>query len=950
MVTSTNTARSPQGDLAVSNTPVFRKTIGIVLKYAGLMLLDAFALVLIYAFFYDGAGGLALTVAVITIMANVFVLVPSLYPLKWMTPGLMLATLLVIYPIILTVQTAFTNYGDGNLLVKERVVDLIKSRGYVPENATTYKWVPFTASESEYALWLVDSTGQSLFVLPGQAPVELDSTSLGYSEASARYLFSPTTAELFDTISKTTYEDVQVYTDGTSYGLWVFKDNDRNVLYAFPNLPIAETVFFQGRNLPTLGEGLEITYPDGEKIPATIGAFTRVENPADQAEALSSLVLGVEGGDQIIVGEPNSIIPNITGYTRLENWDALVEKEHIQYDAPLGNVVFETLDLNTRYIYDPEQSIINDQFSNGSGIDSYYDVAVYSNGSEYALWLTRLGAEDPGQAYLALPNESVKQLTYKDNRGQIVEEMQTDYGIVLTPSDKGIPQSIGEFTRSNDIPTDETLTWGGESGDSVKIGLVDTTNRFVVDLGQRVALDRAYGYIFSSVEFYAKDDDANLIALWLGNGNNPKRPAAAQFAAYIAIPNQTVLVNNPSRVRPSGYIPAEYEGYRQLISDSERIAGTSFLQTVSYDYFGEEGDTLGVKNTETVGRPYLLRYEYNAETETFTDILENVNYTADDVCDVPEIITETGEVIPANEPICGFFKRTDTTTVFSTNKSCTDQQECLTPGYRLPIGTHNFTRLATDSRLRGPLVDIFVWTVVFAAGSVLTTFSLGLFMALILNDPMIPARKLIRSLLIIPYCIPGVISILVWQGMLNQNYGIINTILNWLAGSPETPIAINWLNHAIISKVAVLLVNLWLGYPYMMLISSGALQSIPSEVYEAAAVDGANPQQRFWQITLPLLLVTLGPLLIGSFVYNFNNYMLIAALTNGNPPIEGSPVPAGYTDILISYTYRMAFGNQSGADYGYASAITIVIFLLVAVVTLIQYRYTKTWEQVGENV
>ncbi|HRF97749.1 MAG TPA: ABC transporter permease subunit, partial [Aggregatilineales bacterium] len=100
----------------------------------------------------------------------------------------------------------------------------------------------------------------------------------------------------------------------------------------------------------------------------------------------------------------------------------------------------------------------------------------------------------------------------------------------------------------------------------------------------------------------------------------------------------------------------------------------------------------------------------------------------------------------------------------------------------------------------------------------------------------------------------------------------------------------------------VLLVNLWLGYPYMMLISSGALQSIPSEVYEAAAVDGANPQQRFWQITLPLLLVTLGPLLIGSFVYNFNNYMLIAALTGGNPPIPDSPVPAGYTDILISYT------------------------------------------------
>ncbi|HRF97748.1 MAG TPA: hypothetical protein PLZ51_21220, partial [Aggregatilineales bacterium] len=135
-------------------------------------------------------------------------------------------------------------------------------------------------------------------------------------------------------------------------------------------------------------------------------------------------------------------------------------------------------------------------------------------------------------------------------------------------------------------------------------------------------------------------------------------------------------------------------------------------------------------------------------------------------------------------------KRTDTETVFLTNKSCADEQECLTPGYRLPIGTYNFSRLVTDSRLRGPLVDIFVWTVVFAAGSVLTTFSLGLFMALILNDPVIPARKLIRSLLIIPYCIPGVISILVWQGMLNLNYGIVNHGLSLITGST---ISINWL-------------------------------------------------------------------------------------------------------------------------------------------------------------
>ncbi|HEX2620742.1 MAG TPA: ABC transporter permease subunit [Phototrophicaceae bacterium] len=266
--------------------------------------------------------------------------------------------------------------------------------------------------------------------------------------------------------------------------------------------------------------------------------------------------------------------------------------------------------------------------------------------------------------------------------------------------------------------------------------------------------------------------------------------------------------------------------------------------------------------------------------------------------------------------------------------------ETLQPGYRVFIGFGNFTRLASDPALRGPLIDIFIWTITFALFSVLTCFALGLTMAMILNDPIIPARKIIRSILLIPYAVPGVIGIVVWRGMLNLNLGIVNDVLNT---------EVNWLNHPIWSKVALVLVNLWLGYPYMMLICSGALQSIPSEVYEASSVDGANPWQKFWNITLPLLLVAMGPLLIGSFVFNFNNYLLITALTGGNPPIPGSPIPGvGQTDILISYVYKSAFSNQ--ADYGYASAITIIIFFIVAAITLVQYRYTRTWEQVSENV
>jgi ABC-type sugar transport system permease subunit len=136
----------------------------------------------------------------------------------------------------------------------------------------------------------------------------------------------------------------------------------------------------------------------------------------------------------------------------------------------------------------------------------------------------------------------------------------------------------------------------------------------------------------------------------------------------------------------------------------------------------------------------------------------------------------------------------------------------------------------------------------------------------------------------------------------------------------------------------------------MMLICSGALQAIPSDIYEAAEVDGASIWQRFWGITLPLLLVAVGPLLIASFTFNFNNFTVIYAYNEGRPPIPGTPTPAGYTDILISYTFRLAFESGRGAEYGYAAAMTIVIFLIVASITLFQYRFMGQWEEVSENV
>jgi len=182
--------------------------------------------------------------------------------------------------------------------------------------------------------------------------------------------------------------------------------------------------------------------------------------------------------------------------------------------------------------------------------------------------------------------------------------------------------------------------------------------------------------------------------------------------------------------------------------------------------------------------------------------------------------------------------------------------------------------------------------------------------------------------------------------MLNPEFGVINhwlkDLFNW---------APRWTTEAFWAKVAILLVNLWLSYPYFMLVSSGALQSIPSDIYEAATIDGATSWQRFRHITLPLLLVAVGPLLIASYTFNFNNFNLIYLFIRGGPPIIGASTDAGHTDLLISYVYKLAFESGGrGVQYGLASAISIAVFVIVGTITLFQYRYTNMWEEVSENV
>ena len=257
----------------------------------------------------------------------------------------------------------------------------------------------------------------------------------------------------------------------------------------------------------------------------------------------------------------------------------------------------------------------------------------------------------------------------------------------------------------------------------------------------------------------------------------------------------------------------------------------------------------------------------------------------------------------------------------------------LDPGWRAYSGLDNFKSLFLDEKLRNPFIKVFIWTIAFAFLSVGTTFAVGMALALALQGP-IKFRRFYRGFLILPYAIPSFMSILIWRGLFNKDFGAINMLLG---------LNIDWFDSPWLARFAVILVNLWLGFPYMYLIGSGALQSIPAELEEAASIDGATEKQTFYTIKLPLLLQILGPLLIASFAFNFNNFNIIYLLTGGGPTNAIDGEVAGATDILISYAYKTAFGSNF-QDLGLSSAISMVMFVIVGTMSMYTLKKSKVME------
>jgi maltose/maltodextrin transport system permease protein len=259
----------------------------------------------------------------------------------------------------------------------------------------------------------------------------------------------------------------------------------------------------------------------------------------------------------------------------------------------------------------------------------------------------------------------------------------------------------------------------------------------------------------------------------------------------------------------------------------------------------------------------------------------------------------------------------------------------VSPGFRTYVAGLNYQRIFTQRRFFEPFARVFTWSVAFATFNTLFTFGIGIVFAALLSWEALRFRNAYRMMLFLPYAVPAFLSIPIFRGLFNENLGEINLILDGLFG-----IRPSWFSEPMLARSMVLLVNTWLGYPYMMILCMGLIRAIPNELYEASAVEGAGPLDNFFRITLPLVLRPIMPLLIASFATNFNNLTLIELLTRGLPDFLDTEVPAGSTDLLASYTYRIAF-RDSGQNYALACAISSIIFVIVAALAVINLRLFK---------
>jgi arabinogalactan oligomer/maltooligosaccharide transport system permease protein len=227
---------------------------------------------------------------------------------------------------------------------------------------------------------------------------------------------------------------------------------------------------------------------------------------------------------------------------------------------------------------------------------------------------------------------------------------------------------------------------------------------------------------------------------------------------------------------------------------------------------------------------------------------------------------------------------------------------------------------------------VFYKTVIWTIVNLFFHVTIGVFLALVLNQKEIRGKAIFRTILVLPWAVPQLIVALTWRGMFNYEYGSINLMLTQWFGLP----AVAWLKSPLEAFIAVIITNVWLGFPFMMVIALGALQSIPHDLYEAAEIDGASWYHKLKNITIPLIRPVMVPAITLGTIWTFNNLNIVWLVSNAGEPSD-------QTHLLVSFVYKAAFNFYR---YGYGAALSMVIFVVLLVFSLVFMRKTKATEAV----
>lgn len=252
------------------------------------------------------------------------------------------------------------------------------------------------------------------------------------------------------------------------------------------------------------------------------------------------------------------------------------------------------------------------------------------------------------------------------------------------------------------------------------------------------------------------------------------------------------------------------------------------------------------------------------------------------------------------------------------------------------VGFKTFANIFTVDIWRSTFFDVLGWTVVWTLLASTLQITIGVFLAILVNQKDLKLKRFIRTMFVLPWAVPGFVTILVFAGMFNDSFGAINNdILAFFSISP-----IPWMTDALWTRLALILIQGWLGFPYIFIVTTGILQSIPEDLYEAAVIDGATSWDKFMNITLPVILTSMAPTLITQYTFNFNNFNIIYLFNGGGPATPGST--AGGTDILVSWIYKL---TMQSSQYALAAALTILLSVFVIAIAMWQFRKSNSFNQ-----